>query len=285
VPYRDYIGGNLETLNVDTGVRTVVYNSPDPLQAPNWTPDGKALIYNARGRLYRFDLDTRTPEVINTGSATANNNDHVISADGRWLGISHHSPQHGGQSIVYTLPSGGGTPQQITPTGPSYLHGFSPDGRWLVYTGQRNGNLDIYRIPVDGGDEVRLTDSPALDDGAEFTPDGTKIYFNSSRSGRMQIWRMRPDGSDPEQVTDDEFNNWFPHISPDGKWIVFLSFLPDVSADDHPFYKHVYLRLMPIRGGEPRVLSYVYGGQGTINVPSWSPDSKRVAFVSNTAGN
>ena len=170
-------------------------------------------------------------------------------------------------------------------TGPSYLHGFSPDGRWLVYTGQRNGNLDVYKIPVDGGDEVRLTDAPGLDDGAEFTPDGAKIYFNSSRSGRMQIWRMRPDGSDPEQVTDDQFNNWFPHISPDGQWIVFLSFAPDVAADDHPFYKHVYLRLMPVGGGEPRVIAYVYGGQGTINVPSWSPDSKRVAFVSNTAGN
>jgi Tol biopolymer transport system component len=285
VPYRDYIGSNLELLDVETGVRTVVYESPEPLQAPNWTPDGKSLIYNARGRLYRFDLDTRKPTPINTGSAAANNNDHVISADGKLLGISHHSPGLGGQSIVYTLPIGGGAPRQVTPTGPSYLHGFSPDGRWLVYTGQRNGNLDIYKIAVDGGDEVRLTDSPALDDGAEFTPDGTKIYFNSSRSGRMQIWRMRPDGSDPEQVTDDEFNNWFPHISPDGKWIVFLSFLPEVPADDHPFYKHVYLRLMPTRGGEPRVLAYVYGGQGTINVPSWSPDNKRVAFVSNTAGN
>jgi Tol biopolymer transport system component len=285
VPYRDYIGSNLEILDVETGRRTIVYESPEPLQAPNWTPDGTALIYNSRGRLYRFDLDTRTPTPINTGFATANNNDHVISADGKLLGISHHSPEHGGQSLVYLLPISGGNPKQITSTGPSYLHGFSPDGRWLAYTGQRNGNLDIYRIPADGGDEVRLTDSPTLDDGAEFTPDGTKIFFNSSRSGRMQIWRMRADGSDPEQVTDDELNNWFPHVSPDGKWIVFLSFLPEVAADDHPFYKHVYLRLMPTHGGQPRVLAYVYGGQGTINVPSWSPDSKRVAFVSNTAGN
>ncbi len=215
----------------------------------------------------------------------ANNNDHVMSHDGKMLGISNHSPEHDGQSIVYTLPVGGGTPKQVTATGPSYLHGFSPDGLWLVYTGQRNGTLDVYKTPFDGGDEVRLTDAPGLDDGAEFTPDGAKIYFNSSRSGRMQIWRMRPDGSDPEQVTDDQFNNWFPHVSPDGEWIVFLSFQPDVAADDHPFYKHVYLRVMPVGGGEPRVIAYVYGGQGTINVPSWSPDSKRVAFVSNTAGN
>jgi Tol biopolymer transport system component len=98
----------------------------------------------------------------------------------------------------------------------------------------------------------------------------------------MQLWRMRPDGSAPEQLTDDGYNNWFPHISPDGKWVVFLSFMQDVKPDEHPFYKHVYLRLMPASGGKPRVLAYLYGGQGTINTPSWSPDSKRLAFVSNT---
>jgi Tol biopolymer transport system component len=283
-PYRDYIGSNLEILDLATGERSVIYTSPDSLQAPIWTPDGKALIYISRGRLYRFDLESRTPSVIDTGFATANNNDHVLSFDGNVLGISHHSAEQSGRSIVYTLPASGGTPKQISPTGPSYLHGFSPDGQWLVYTGQRNGNLDIYKIPVGGGEELRLTDAPGVDDGPEFTPDGSKIYFNSTRSGRMQLWRMRPDGSDPEQVTDDEFNNWFPHISPDGRWIVFLSFLPDVAADDHPFYKHVYLRIMPAQGGAARVIAYVYGGQGTINVSSWSPDSKRVALVSNTAG-
>jgi Tol biopolymer transport system component len=135
---------------------------------------------------------------------------------------------------------------------------------------------------VDGGDETRLTTTKGLDDGPEYTPDGQWIYFNSVRSGSMQIWRMHPDGSGPEQITNDGFHNWFPHISPDGKWIVFISFGPDVAADDHPFYKHVLLRLMPIAGGPARVIAYVYGGQGTINVPSWSPDGKRLAFVSNT---
>jgi Tol biopolymer transport system component len=284
-PYRDYIGSNLELLDVESGDRTVVYHAADSIQAPNWTPDGKSLVYNTNGRLVRFDLESKTRTTIDTGSATANNNDHVLSFDGRQMGISNHSPEHGGRSIVYTLPVEGGKPRQVTPTGPSYLHGWSPDGTWLVYTGDRDGKLDIYKISVDGGEEVQLTTSAGLDDGAEFTPDGKWIYFNSSRSSRMQLWRMRPDGSQQEQVTNDEFNNWFPHISPDGRRIVFLSFQPEVTADQHPFYKHVYLRVMPIGGGEAKVVAYLYGGQGSINVPSWSPDSKRVAFVSNTAGN
>ncbi len=198
------------------------------------------------------------------------------------LAISNHAVEDSGASIVYTVPATGGTPKRITAKGPSYLHGWSPDGRWLVYVGERNDEFDIYKISVNGGEETRLTTTKGLDDGPEYTPDGQWIYFNSVRSGSMQIWRMHPDGSGPEQITNDGFHNWFPHISPDGKWIVFISFGPDVAADDHPFYKHVLLRLMPIAGGPARVIAYVYGGQGTINVPSWSPDGKRLAFVSNT---
>jgi Tol biopolymer transport system component len=284
VPYRDYIGSNLEILDIATGNATVVHRYRGSFQAPNWTRDGKALIYAQEGRLYRFDLASRSAGAINTGFATRNNNDHVLSFDGRMMGISHHSAEDSNASIVYTLPATGGTPRRVTAKGPSYLHGWSPDGRWLVYTGQRDGELDVYKISAAGGDEIRLTSAAGLDDGPEYTPDGTFIYFNSSRSGRMQIWRMRPDGSGQEQVTNDGFNNWFPHISPDGKWIVYIAFPPppDVAPDDHPFYKHVMLRLMPIGGGPARVIAYLYGGQGTINVPSWSPDGKRLAFVSNS---
>jgi TolB protein len=262
VPYRDYIGSNLELLDLATGCRKIIYQKSDSIQAPNWTPDGKTLIYNGNGRLIRFDLETKKRTTMDTGHAIANNNDHVLSFDGRQIGISNHTAELGGKSIVYTLPIEGGTPRQITKTGPSYL--------------------DIYKISVEGGEEIRLTDSEGVDDGAEYTPDGTWIYFNSSRTGRMQIWRMRPDGSGQEQVTHDDLNNWFPHISPDGRQIVILSFLPDVPAKEHPFYKRVYLRLMPIEGGEPKVIAYVYGGQGTINVPSWSPDGGQIAFVSNS---
>jgi TolB protein len=282
-PYRDYIGSRLELIEIDSGRREVLHTTDDSMQAPNWTADGKALIYNRNGRLYRFDLSTRLPTELDTGAATANNNDHVLSFDGTMLGISHHDPGDGGRSHIYTLPVEGGEPKRVTARGPSYFHGWSPDARELVFTGDRDGAIDIYQIPAAGGEEQRLTDAEGVDDGPEFTPDGRWIYFNSSRSGRMQIWRMTASGGDQQQVSDDEFNNWFPHISPDGKWIAMLSYLPDVTAGDHPFYKQVTLRVMPAGGGPARVVAYLYGGQGTMNVPSWSPDSKRLAFVSNTA--
>ena len=284
IPYTDYIGSNLEILDVETGRREIVYHVSDSLQAPNWTPDNKALIYSRNGGVYRFDLATRQPTLIDTGEATHNNNDHVISPDGRWLGISNNVREEQNKSIVYVVPIEGGHPRRITPQGHSYLHGWSPDGKLLIFAGQRNNVFDIYSIPVAGGDERRLTDGRAYNDGCEYSPDGNYIYFNSTRSGTMQLWRMRPDGSQLERVTHGEFNDWFPHLSPDGKQIALLSFLTDIDPQDHPFYRHVYLRLMPASGGEPKVIAYVYGGQGTINVPSWSPDGHRLAFVSNTAG-
>ncbi|HXJ55393.1 MAG TPA: biopolymer transporter TolR [Verrucomicrobiae bacterium] len=288
VPYHDYIGSHLEILEISTGRRQLLHSSAQPFEAPNWTPDGAALIYNGsgrgetRGRLFRFDLARRQPALIDTAFANRNNNDHVLSFDGTQIGISHQNPSHDGRSAIYTVPVNGGVPRLVTSNAPSYLHGWSPDGQFLIYTGERNKEFDIYRIPASGGEEVRLTTAKGLDDGPEYTPDGQFIYFNSARSGTMQIWRMKADGSDQEQITHDALNNWFPHVSPDGKWIAFLSFSKDVPPADHPYYKQVYLRLMPRDGGAAKVVAYVYGGQGTFNVPSWSPDSRRVAFVSNS---
>jgi TolB protein len=276
-PYRDYIGSDIELLDVGTGVRRTIYRAEDSLQAPNWTPDGLHLIYNHNGRMFSFDLAAAQPSSLSTGSQVHCNNDHTLSFDGSMLGISSGSP-----SIVYTVPIAGGEPTRITPTGPSYLHGWSPDGKFLLFTGERNHEFDIYKVPSAGGPEVRLTTAKGLNDGSEFTPDGKTIYFNSERSGRMQVWRMHADGSGQEQVTSDEYNNWFPHVSPDGRTILFITFPPDIAPNDHPFYKHVYLRSMPVDGGKATVVAYLYGGQGSINVNSWSPDSRTVAFVSNS---
>jgi TolB protein len=277
------LGSNLELLDIASGRREIIYTVPASIQAPNWTVNGKSLIYNGSdGLIYNFDLAARKPTLINTGNVKSNNNDHVISFDGKMLGLSSSIKELGG-SIIYTVPITGGNPKQVTPKGPSYLHGWSPDGKNLVFCGERNGEYDVYKVSANGGPEVRLTKEKGLDDGPEYTPDGKYIYFNSVRSGLMQIWRMKPDGSDQEQVTNDDFNNWFAHISPDGKSMVFLSFLKEeVVPGMHPPYKHVYIRHMPVSGGTPKVIAYLYGGQGSINTPSWSPDSKRIAFISNS---
>lgn len=277
------LGSNLEILEVTSGKRDIIYSVPYSIQAPNWHPNGSTLVFNDyKGLIYRFELASQSVSSINTGTIANNNNDHVFSFDGKMLGLSSNVKSLGG-SIIYTVPFGGGIPKQITPRGPSYLHGWSPDGSALVFCGERNGDFDVYKIPSGGGKEIRLTDSKGLDDGPEYTPDGKYIYFNSVRSGSMQIWRMKPDGKDQEPVTQDEFNNWFAHISPDGNWIVFISFLKEeVQPGIHPPYKHVYIRVMPFKGGPAKVIAYLYGGQGSINTPSWSPDSKRVAFISNS---
>jgi Tol biopolymer transport system component len=169
-------------------------------------------------------------------------------------------------------------PTRITESFPSYWHGWSPDGKTLAFCGQRDGAFGIFTIPAAGGKETRMTTTSGLDDGPDYSPDGQFIYFNSDRTGLMQIWRMKSDGSELTQITQDEFNNWFPHVSPDGKLLVFLSYNHDVKG--HPPNKEVTLRLMSLGDGKISRLTKLFGGQGTINVPSWSPDSKHLAFVS-----
>ena len=246
------------------------------MEAPNWLKDGKTLIYNAGGKLYRVPAEGGVPAVIDTGFAVRCNNDHGVSPDGKRLVISDQS-QADRKSRIYTLPTEGGTPTLVTLLAPSYWHGWSPDGKTLAYCAERNGEFDVFTIPVGGGPETRLTTAKGLDDGPEYSPDGKHIYFNSDRTGRMHLWRMSADGGDQTQLTDDEFNNWFPHPSPDGKTLVFLSFEKDVKG--HPENKDVTLRRMSLATKKIDVLGRFFGGQGTINVPCFSPDSRRIAFV------
>ncbi len=267
----------LETTPVDSGDRTALYVSQGRFEAPNWSRDGKSLYFNRDGRLLHLPLDAKMAETIDTGIAKQLNNDHGLSPEGSLVAFSDQS-QEDHKSLIYVMPLAGNPPRRVTKNSPSYWHGWSPDGKTLAFVGQRNGDFDIYTIPVEGGDETRLTTAKGLDDGPEYSPDGQYIYFNSERTGHMQIWRMKTDGSEQEQVFSDELNNWFPHISPDGKLMVFLTF--DRTVTGHPENKDVQLRVMNLADKKIKVVAELFGGQGTINVPSWSPDSKNIAFVS-----
>lgn len=282
-----FLGCRLETMNVFDGRRKVIYEKPDRFEAPNWMPDGKKLLFNMDGLLYKIPVEGGEPEKLNTGFADRNNNDHGIAFNGKLLAISHHREGlPGGGSTVYVLPLEGGTPKMVTESTPSYFHGWAPNNKEVIYVATREDNptYDIYKKPIHGGKEVALTSTESGEhvDGCEYSPDGRYIYYNGSQSGTMQIWRMKPDGSGQEQITFDEHNDWFPHISPDGKWIAYISFPPDIPVNDHPSYKRVMLKIMPASGGPSKVIAYLYGGQGTINVHSWSPDSRHIAFVSNS---
>ncbi len=285
----------LATLGYDGRDLRIVHETTDLIEAPNWTPDGARLVFNGGGRLWSIPVDgSADPTHIPTEGVDGVNNDHVLSPDGTTVYFS-------ARGHLYAVPIGGGVPRRISNDHPAdrpftyWLHGVSPDNRTLVYTGalqigsDRWARVDVFTIPVAGGPDINLTDSAAYDDGPEYSPDGRWIYFNSERDARdrgastnyrmaeSQLYRMRPDGAGIEQLTHDDRVNWFPHPSPDGRWIVYLSFPPGTLG--HPADRDVILRRIPAGGGEPVDLIAFHGGQGSINVPSWSPDSRRFAFV------
>ena len=271
---------HITLITPDGKSKEVIYSTPRHFEAPNWSRDGRYLLLNSEGKLWRLPLAGGEPEQVDTGAIQRINNDHGISPDGKWFAIS------AGQ--VYVLPSTGGEPRQLTEKTPSYFHGWSPDGKTLAYCAKRDDNFDIYSIGLDGGAERRLTTSPGYDDGPDYSPDGKWIYFNSDRSGSWDIWRMPADGAGEkdaraERVTNDDWEDWFPHPSPDGKWLVFVSFPKGTKG--HPANQDVVLRIIPMPGQAlkpPAIREVVrlHGGQGTLNVSSWSPDSRRFAYVS-----
>ena len=273
----------IQTLDVYTGKTDTVLVAQQHFEAPNWHP-ANYLIVNSYGKLYRLDLALRKTTMINTSFVNQCNNDHGLSPDKKWLAVSHNDKTETSskpyKSAIYIVPVNGGEPRKVTTQVPSYWHGWSADGNTLAYCAERNGNYDIYTIDVKGGTERRLTDNEGLDDGPDYAADGRYIYFNSYRTGHMQIWRMFANGSKPEQLTFDTNSNWFAHPSPDNKFVVYIAYTSD-EKQQHLFGKSVKLRLLDLHTMQSKDITPVFfGGQGTINVPSWSPDSRKVAFVS-----
>ena len=276
------IHSRLEIFSLASRQRRVLYTDTTLFEAPNWSRCGQFLIINRDGLLYKVNLSKPVPELINTGFANRCNNDHGISPDGTQIVISHHDPESDNGSILYCLPIEGGLPQKITPFWPSYWHGWSPDGKQLAFVGGRAGHNDlkIYSVDIASGEEKQLTFGDGLDDGPDYSPCGKYIYFNAFRKNRMQIWRMDADGSNPMHLVISEHSDWFAHPSPDGKKLVFIRYTED-QGQSHPFGRDVQLMLLNLETNELTQLTDIfYGGQGTFNVPCWSPDSEQFAFVS-----
>jgi TolB protein len=276
----------LETYDVNTKELATLFRMERHFEAPNWTKDGKYIIYNSEGLIWKYDLSTGEHSRIDTGDVIACNNDHVLSPDGNEIAISSMAPGtdlsvSGYNSYIYTVDLCGGNPKKVTPLSPSFLHGWSPDGKTLAYCAMRGGDKgDIYTISIEGGEETRLTHTDGLSDGPEYSADGKHIWYNSVKSGLMQIWRMDHDGNHQIQITQDNRNNWFPHVSPDNSKVAYISYRKeDVEPGDHPANKNVELNVMNYDGSDNQVVVKLFGGQGTFNVNSWSPDSRKFAFV------
>jgi TolB protein len=269
----------------------VVYSAPGVIEAPNWSRDGKYLLVNTRGHLYRLGLGREQGALAELSLGAGGyvcNNDHDLSADGKQLAFSAADPESA-KSRVFVSDANGQNVRLVTPKAPSYFHGWSPDAHFLAFVAERgDGRFELYRVPATGGAEERLTFSGGYDDGPEYSPDGRWIYFNSNRGGRWNLWRIPSEGAGAkdaraEQITNDAPEDWFPHLSPDGKWIVFLSFPPGTEGHNDKM-AGMRLRLMPtpVKASDAstsEVLVEFFGGQGTINVNSWSPDSKQFAYV------
>ena len=274
----------LEVFDIETGKSEVLDEFDRVIEAPNWSADGKFLTFNSEGRIYKYEIASGDVSEVPSYFVDNCNNDHVLSPDNLGLFVSHHTKEDG-LSRIYKIFFDGRVPELVTPLAPSYLHGITTDGKTLAYCAERNGEYDIYTIPTAGGNETQLTTAFGLNDGPEYDCDGEYIWFNSVRTGRMQAWRMKADGSEQTQMTfDAHWNTWFPHISPDRTKVVMLAYHErDVRPGEHVPNKNVEIRLMTgsdkTGWSKPRTILKLFGGQGTINVNSWAPDSKRFAYV------
>lgn len=269
---------SLEIYSLETQSSQPVLETDLLIEAPNWDPSGQNLLINAEGRLYRVPLHRPQMIPVATGPAIRCNNDHGISPDGSRIVLSSHHEMQGSQ--IYMIPARGGDPVKVSPMAPSWWHGWSPDGARLAYVAARGGSrvIDVYTIAASGGGpEQRLTMGEGHCDGPDYSADGSHIYYNCDRDGHAQIWVMRADGADQRKLFADDHVNWFPHPSPDGAQVLYLAYPPGTLG--HPANLPVALCLMNPDGSNRRRVVECIGGQGSINVPCWSPDGRAFAYV------
>lgn len=266
--------------------RTVLESTSTAFESPNWTPDGEWIVVNAAGSLYRVPAEGGTARMIPSGGLDDSNNDHLVSRDGKTIFSSSETTGH-----LFAVPFEGGEPLRVSPDRDGvfgyFLQGQSPSGSVLSFTGaeQRDGSAfvsGLFLLDLPTSEVTRLSSWPEDSVGCDWSPDGEWLYFSSELGadavGHAQIHRMRPDGSGVERLTDDERVNWFPKMSPDGKTIVYLSF--PAGTVGHESDVDVVVRSMSPEGRGRRDVARFTGGQGTLNMNSWAPDSSAFACIS-----
>jgi len=284
--------------DIEAKTAKTVFTIDGEWHAPNWTPDGKYVISDMGGDLYRITVSgaqAGKAEKINLTQKMNATNDHALSWDGRQIAITGITPPMPAKirtpadihNSLFIMNLDGRNAREVHL---GWLHGWSPDGNYVVYTQYNGDNFDLYRINTDGTGELLLTTNKALDDGPEYSADGKWIYFCSNRSGKFDGWRMPAGGAGPdeklaEKITlSNDTQDWFPHVSPDGKWLYTISYPMD--HPDHTWIgdgmKIKLLRLengVAAKGAELTTVRTFFGGQGSGNTGGWAPDSKKFAWT------
>jgi TolB protein len=287
----EHLRSRLFIYDMHDGSSKLVYTADTIWEAPNWSPDGNYLISNSAGGIYKFVLKqdgTAEPQQLAISADYRCNNDKALSPDGKKLAFSASTASSKG-SQVFLADADGNNVKLMASAPPSYFHGWSPDNKILAFVAQRNGSgqYDIYGLPASGGTEKQLTSNIHQDDGPDYSPDGKWIYINSDRSGKEAVWRFPSDGAGrddkkAELVVNDDLEDWFPHISPDGKKMVYIGY-PTGTPTHNPRNVHIAIKLVAIDHGKvdaaKKTLIEATGGQGSMNVNSWAPDSMRFAYV------
>ena len=267
-----------------SGSTELVYSTDHLLlEAPNWAPDGGSLLLNGDGLLWRLKLEPQGGlRPVPIADLPPINNDHVIDAK---RGLMYLSANDG---HIYVAPVEGGTARRVTHDSSRnhYLHGVSPDGATLAFVELPRADSSVpgrLALISSAGGKTRYPEAGSSHlDGPEYSPDGTWLFFNTEefarRPGHAQLARMPAEGGQIERLVESESVDWFPHLSPDCELGSYISFPPGTLG--HPPDLDVEVRLVRTADWSEAVWRFpLFGGQGTINVNSWSPDSSRFAFV------